>query len=141
MTNSETGGCHGNTVHANETDNYTCLCCSREGAQRSSEEGWLVLPGRSGSSQVRQMQTAGLSVAGHAGLPCSGPALEEGNCPERASRAGQGKVDSPCGVLQLFGGDNFVLPEVGFSGCPQDTEPLSSPRHVTLQLPGLTPLR
>lgn len=56
-------------------------------------------------------------------------------------RAGQGRADGPCGVLQLFGGDNFVLPEVGFPGCPQDTEPLSSPRHVALQLPGLTPLR
>lgn len=69
MTNSETG-CYGDTVHANETDNYTCLCSSHEGAQHSSEEGWPVLPGRSGSSQVRQMQTTG--------LPCSGLALEEG---------------------------------------------------------------
>lgn len=139
MTNSETGGCHGNTVHANETDNYTCLCCSREGAQRSSEEGWLVLPGRSGSSQVRQMQTAGLSVAGHAGLPGSGGGKLSCACGQ--GWAGQGRADGPCGVLQLFGGDNFVLPEVGFPGCPQDTEPLSSPQHVALQLPGLTPLR
>lgn len=27
----------------------------------------------------------------------------------------------------FFGGDNFVLPEVGFSVWPQDREPLSSP--------------
>lgn len=99
MTNSETGGCHGNTVHANETDNYTCLCCSREGAQRSSEEGWLVLPGRSGSSQVRQMQTAGLSVAGHAGLPGSGGGKLSCACGQ--GRAGQTARVEPCNFLAV----------------------------------------
>lgn len=50
-----------------------------------------------------------------------------------------GQVDGRVESCYFFRGDTFLLAEVGFSGCPQDREPLSSSQPVALQLPGLTP--
>lgn len=125
VTNSERGGCPRNTVHANETDsNHTCLCCApallRRGGRRSRG---------SGSSQQRQRQRPQGSGAAHAGPACSGLAQQEGSVPSvQRGRAGRRPVWSPA---PFFGGDSLVLPEVGFSGCPQDRESLS-PQHVAL---------